>query len=55
MRHVVYARLSPHPEGLERHELDDEPLASIMVSATQILASGVSWPRKNTEFHGIIK
>jgi hypothetical protein len=26
--------------------------ASIMVSATEILVSGVSWPRKNTEDHG---
>jgi hypothetical protein len=26
-----------------------------MVSATEILASGVFWPRKNTEDHGIIE
>jgi hypothetical protein len=27
----------------------------MMVSATEILVSGVFWPRKNTEFHGIIE
>jgi hypothetical protein len=32
-----------------------DAVASIMVSATEILANGVFWPRKNREEHGIIE